>query len=245
MDLQNFTTDAIMGEVKRRAVCATKPKMNVILVGPPGAGKGTQAPAIAEDLCICHLATGDMLRDAVSRGTELGKKAKDVMAAGGLVDDELVIGLFKENMSAPACLNGMLLDGFPRTTVQAEKLDSMMTAQGKSIDRVIEFKVDDEILIERVEGRRIHKASGRSYHVKFNPPKIEGKDDQTGDALMQRPDDNKESLVKRMSAYHKQTESILGFYQQQNKLFTVNAMEHMSTVKSSIFAGLYDKKNFS
>lgn len=212
MDLRNASTDDIMAEVKRRAVCATKPKMNVILVGPPGAGKGTQAPAIADDLCICHLATGDMLRDAVARGTELGKKAKDVMAAGGLVDDELVIGLFKENMSSPACLNGMLLDGFPRTTVQAEKLDSMMKDSGKNIDKVIEFKVDDEILIERIEGRRIHKASGRSYHVKFNPPKVEGKDDITGEPLIQRPDDNKESLVKRMGAYHTQTTPILNFY---------------------------------
>mgnify|MGYP000879878904 CR=1 FL=1 len=118
-----------------------------------------------------------MLRDAVSKGTELGKVAKDVMARGELVSDELVIGLFKENMNQPECERGMLLDGFPRTTVQAEKLDKMFAEQGKKIDRVIEFKVNDDILVERIEGRRIHAASGRSYHVRFNPPKVEGKDD--------------------------------------------------------------------
>lgn len=202
MDLRNVSTDDIMAEVKRRAICATKPKMNVIMVGPPGSGKGTQGPTIRDDLCICHLATGDLLRDAISKGTELGKKAKDVMAAGGLVDDELVIGLFKDSMNQPECERGMLLDGFPRTTVQAEKLDAMFKQSGKSIDKVVEFKVDENVLAERIEGRRIHKASGRSYHVKFNPPKVEGKDDITGEPLYQRPDDNREALGKRMSAYY-------------------------------------------
>ena len=173
------------------------------MVGPPGAGKGTQGPIIKDDLCICHLATGDMLRDAVSKGTEIGKVAKDVMARGELVSDELVISLFKENMNTPECERGMLLDGFPRTTVQAEKLDSMFKEQGKTIDRVIEFKVDEEVLGERIEGRRIHKPSGRSYHVKFNPPKVEGKDDITGEALIHRPDDTREALAKRMVSYNK------------------------------------------
>ena len=143
-----------------------------------------------------------MLRDAVSKGTELGKVAKDVMARGELVSDELVIGLFKENMNQPECERGMLLDGFPRTTVQAEKLDKMFAEQGKKIDRVIEFKVNDDILVEIIEGRRIHAASGRSYHVRFNPPKVEGKDDITGEPLMQRKDDTKEALVTRLTAYH-------------------------------------------
>ena len=172
------------------------------MVGPPGAGKGTQGPFIKDSLCLCHLATGDMLRDAVAKGTELGKKAKDVMARGELVSDELVIGLFKENMSQPECERGMLLDGFPRTTVQAEKLDAMFKESGKKIDKVVEFKVDDEILVERIEGRRIHKASGRSYHVKFNPPKVPGKDDITGEDLIHRPDDTREALTTRMKAYH-------------------------------------------
>ena len=183
-DLRNIKLDDLFEEIKRRSICMSKPKMNIIMVGPPGSGKGTQGPIIKDDLCLCHLATGDLLRDAVAKGTPLGMQAKDVMASGGLVSDELVIGLFKDSMNSPECERGLLLDGFPRTTVQAEKLDSMFKEQGKTIDKVIEFKVDDEILVERIEGRRIHKASGRSYHVKFNPPKVEGKDDLTGDSLM-------------------------------------------------------------
>lgn len=240
--LRNYKLDDLFEEIKRRSICMSKPKMNIIMVGPPGSGKGTQGPIIKDDLCICHLATGDLLRDAVSKGTELGKKAKGIMAAGGLVDDELVIGLFKDSMNQPECERGMLLDGFPRTTVQAEKLDAMFKESGKTIDKVIEFKVDDEILVERIEGRRIHKASGRSYHVKFNPPKVAGKDDVTGEDLMQRPDDNKEALVSRMTAYHEQTSPILEYYKQKNVLFTINAMGKMPQVKSDIHAGLFDQK---
>jgi adenylate kinase len=201
-DLRNVKLDTLFEEIKRRAVCMSKPAMNVIMVGPPGAGKGTQGPIIKDEMCLCHLATGDLLRDAVSKGTPLGVQAKDVMARGELVSDELVINLFKESMNQPECERGMLLDGFPRTTVQAEKLDLMFKAEGKKIDKVIEFKVDDAALVERIEGRRIHKASGRSYHVKFNPPKVEGKDDVTGEPLMQRADDTKEALVKRLEGYH-------------------------------------------
>ena len=161
---------------------------------------------------MCHLATGDILRNAIAKGTEIGKKAKDVMARGELVSDEIVIDLFKENMVKPECEYGMLLDGFPRTTVQAEKLDAMFKAAGKKIDKVIEFKVDDDVLVERIEGRRIHKASGRSYHTKFNPPKVEGVDDLTGESLYHRPDDTKDALVKRMSSYHESTLPILSYY---------------------------------
>jgi adenylate kinase len=182
-----------------------------------------------------------MLRDAVSKGTELGKVAKDVMARGELVSDELVIGLFHENMNNTECERGMLLDGFPRTVVQAKKLDSMFAAEGKIVDRVVEFKVNDEVLVERIEGRRIHKNSGRSYHVKFNPPKVEGIDDVTGEPLMQRADDTKEALVKRLDAYHTQTTPILGFYKEQNKLISVDAMQKMDRVGADIFKGLYEK----
>ena len=240
MDLRNVKLDDLMAEVKRRALCQTKPRMNIIMVGPPGAGKGTQGPAIKDELCICHLATGDMLRDAVAAGTELGKQAKDVMARGELVSDELVIGLFKENMSNPECERGMLLDGFPRTTVQAEKLDAMFQEQGKKVDKVIEFAVNDEILIERIEGRRIHKNSGRSYHVKFNPPRVEGKDDITGEPLIQRPDDNREALSTRLNAYHTQTTPILDYYRKQNKLISVDAMQKMDIVRNDIFKGLFE-----
>lgn len=210
------------------------------MVGPPGAGKGTQGPIIKDDLCICHLATGDMLRDAVSRGTPTGKIAKDVMARGELVSDELVISLFKDNMATPECERGMLLDGFPRTTVQAEKLDSMFKEQGKTIDKVIEFKVDEDVLAERIEGRRIHKASGRSYHVKFNPPKQEGIDDVTGEPLMHRADDTREALTKRMASYNKQTSPILEYYQKRNLLFTINGTAPMKTVQQDIHNGLFE-----
>lgn len=154
------------------------------MIGPPGSGKGTQAPQIKDDLCLCHLATGDMLRDAVAAGTELGKKAKEIMDRGDLVSDEIVIGLIDNAMNQPECERGLLLDGFPRTAVQAEKLDDMLSNKNKKIDRVLEFKVNDEILIERIEGRRVHTPSGRSYHTKFNPPKVEGVDDITGEPLI-------------------------------------------------------------
>ncbi len=211
-NLRNFKIEDLLGEIKRRQECQNKPRQNIVLIGPPGSGKGTQAPRIRDDLCLCHLATGDMLRDAIAAGTELGLKAKSIMDRGELVPDEVVIGLIDDASKNPECERGLLLDGFPRTAVQAEKLDSMLGSRNQKINKAIEFKVNDDILVERVEGRRIHPASGRSYHVKFNPPKVEGKDDFTGEALIQRKDDNAEVLRKRMQAYHTQTAPILAYY---------------------------------
>ena len=202
MNLKNIRLDDLFGEIKRRYECSKKPSMNIVLIGPPGSGKGTQAPRIKDDLCLCHLATGDMLRDAVAQGSELGLKAKEIMNRGELVPDELVIGLIESAMQQPECERGVLLDGFPRTGVQAEKLDSMLVSKGTKVHKAIEFKVDDSILIERIEGRRVHLASGRSYHLKFNPPKAEGVDDITGEPLIHRKDDTAEVLEKRMNAYH-------------------------------------------
>ena len=182
-----------------------------------------------------------MLRDAVSKGTPTGKIAKDVMARGELVSDELVIDLVKDNMGGAECERGILLDGFPRTTVQAEKLDKMFKEQGKTLDQVIEFNVDENVLGERIEGRRIHKPSGRSYHLKFNPPKVAGKDDITGEDLIHRPDDTLAALTKRMQGYHKETSPILEYYKKQNILFTINATASMSDVKAQIHDGLYKK----
>jgi adenylate kinase len=210
--LRNFKIEDLLAEVKRRQECSNKPRQNIVLIGPPGSGKGTQAPRIRDDLCLCHLATGDMLRDAIAQGTELGLKAKAIMDRGELVPDEVVIGLIDDASKNPECERGLLLDGFPRTAVQAEKLDSMLGSRSQKINKAIEFKVNDDILVERVEGRRIHPASGRSYHVKFNPPKVSGKDDQTGEDLIQRKDDNAEVLRKRMQAYHSQTAPILNYY---------------------------------
>ena len=156
MNLRNVNFNDLFSEVKRRYECTKRPAMNVIMVGPPGSGKCTQGPKIKDDLCICHLATGDMLRDAVKAGTELGKQADGIMKRGELVPDDLVIGLINDNLSNPECERGVLLDGFPRTVAQAEKLDLMFESRKMNIDRVLEFKVDEEVLAERVEGRRIH-----------------------------------------------------------------------------------------
>jgi len=229
-NLRNISFADLFGEVKRRYECTKKPAQNIILIGPAGSGKGTQAPRIKDDLCLCHLATGDMLRDAVAAGTELGKKAKSIMEAGQLVPDELVINLISENLSNPECERGVLLDGFPRTAVQAEKLDDMFKSKKMQVDRVLEFKVNDDILVERIEGRRIHMASGRSYHTKFNPPKVDGKDDITGEPLIQRKDDTKEALEKRMLSYHSQTAPILDYYKARNILTTLDAMASIGTV---------------
>jgi len=230
-NLRNVSFDNLFGEVKRRYECTKKPALNIILIGPAGSGKGTQAPAIKDNLCLCHLATGDMLRDAVKTGTPLGKQAEGIMAAGQLVPDELVINLIQDNLKNPECERGVLLDGFPRTNVQAEKLDEMFAAHKMHIDRVVEFKVDEDVLVERVEGRRIHQASGRSYHVKFNPPKVEDIDDITGEPLMHRKDDTAEALHKRMASYHTQTAPILDYYRSRNILHSLNATAPISNVR--------------
>ena len=163
------------------------------------------------------------------------------MKAGQLVPDELVIGLISDNMDNPECERGVLLDGFPRNVAQAEKLDQMFDARKMKIDKVLEFKVDENLLAERVEGRRIHKASGRSYHLKFNPPKVEGKDDVTGEDLYHRPDDTREALAKRMDSYHKQTAPILDYYKSRNSLSTLDDSKSIAEVSSQIDSALAKK----
>lgn len=184
--------------------------MRLILLGAPGAGKGTQATFIKEKYGIPQISTGDMLRAAVKAGTELGIAAKKVMDAGGLVSDDIIIGLVKDRLKQPDCSKGYLFDGFPRTIPQA---DAMKEA-GVAIDYVLEIDVPDEAIIERMSGRRVHPASGRTYHVKFNPPKVEGKDDATGEDLIQRDDDKEDTVKKRLSVYHEQTEVLVGYYNQ-------------------------------
>jgi adenylate kinase len=182
--------------------------MRLILLGPPGAGKGTQATFIKEKYNIPQISTGDMLRAAVKAGTPLGVAAKKVMDSGGLVSDDIIIGLVKDRLKQPDCQKGYLFDGFPRTIPQA---DAMKEA-GVAIDYVLEIDVPDEAIIERMSGRRVHPASGRTYHVKFNPPKVEGKDDATGEELIQRDDDKEETVKKRLSVYHDQTEVLVDYY---------------------------------
>jgi adenylate kinase len=182
--------------------------MRLILLGAPGAGKGTQANFIKEKFNIPQISTGDMLRAAVKAGTPLGLAAKKVMDAGGLVSDDIIIGLVKDRLKEADCANGYLFDGFPRTIPQA---DAMKEA-GVAIDYVLEIDVPDEAIIERMSGRRVHQTSGRTYHVKFNPPKVAGKDDVTGEELIQRDDDKEDTVRKRLAVYHDQTEVLVDYY---------------------------------
>lgn len=182
--------------------------MRLILLGGPGAGKGTQANYIKENYQIPQISTGDMLRAAVKAGTELGLKAKSYMDSGGLVPDDVIIGLVKERIKESDCAKGFLFDGFPRTIPQA---DAMKEA-GVPIDAVVDINVPDEEIIKRMSGRRAHLASGRTYHIIFNPPKVEGKDDVTGEPLVQRDDDKEETVRKRLEVYHDQTEPLIGYY---------------------------------
>jgi adenylate kinase len=182
--------------------------MRLILLGAPGAGKGTQANFIKEKFNIPQISTGDMLRAAIKAGTPLGMEAKKVMDAGGLVSDDIMIGLVKERLKEPDTANGYLFDGFPRTIAQADA----MKDNGINVDYVLEIDVPDESIVERMSGRRSHPASGRVYHTKFNPPKVEGVDDVTGEPLVQRDDDKAETVQKRLGVYHDQTEVLLGYY---------------------------------
>jgi adenylate kinase len=182
--------------------------VKIILLGPPGAGKGTQAYNIKNAFAIPQISTGDMLRAAVKEGTPLGIQAKKVMDAGELVSDDLILGLVKERITRDDCRNGYLFDGFPRTIAQAEG----MKAEGIDIDVVVELQLDDSEIIKRMSGRRIHPGSGRSYHVIFNPPKVENTDDETGEPLVQRDDDKEETVRKRLEIYHSQTSPLIKYY---------------------------------
>jgi len=201
--------------------------MRIILLGSPGSGKGTQAQFITEKYAIPQISTGDMLRAAVREGTPLGVEAKKVMDAGGLVSDNIILGLIKERIAQPDCANGYLLDGFPRTIAQAEGLDAM----GVSIDHVIEIVVADEEIVKRMAGRRVHLQSGRTYHVEFNPPKVEGVDDVTGEPLIQRDDDKEETVRKRLSVYHEQTKPLVGYYSAPGRPVTFNSIAGVGSVE--------------
>jgi adenylate kinase len=192
--------------------------MRVILLGGPGSGKGTQAQFIAEKFGIPQISTGDMLRAAVRAGTPLGLEAKKIMDAGQLVSDAIILGLIQERIHADDCRNGFLLDGFPRTIAQADGLEAM----GAGLDHVLEIAVDDEEIIKRLSGRRVHPGSGRSYHILFNPPRRDGLDDETGEPLAQREDDKEETVRKRLAVYHEQTKPLIGYYQGKAKAGLLN-----------------------
>ena len=238
--------------------------------GPPGCGKGTQSPLIKKDHCLCHLATGDMLREAVQQGTEMGKRAKAAMESGALVSDDIVVGIIADAVKKTECRNGFILDGFPRTVAQAEMLDSMLQKvpdvcprsprivhcpsprpaprrpttvrlvlratlqRGVAIDRVLNFQIPDQVLVERITGRWIHPASGRSYHEKFAPPKQAGLDDVTGEPLVRRKDDNAETLKSRLDAFHKQTQPVIEHYKRKNAVADLNANKPFGDVSDQI-----------
>ena len=218
--------------MQRRINCSEKPEKRTIFFGPPGAGKGTQAPKIKDEYCLCHLSTGDMLRDAVKAGTEMGKKAKAVMDAGKLVSDDIVAGIVAEAIKGDDCAHGFILDGFPRTVPQAKILDGLLKKMNISIDKVINLKIDDDLLIKRVTGRLIHPASGRAYNIYFNPPKVAGKDDITGEDLIKRGDDTEEKLKTRLNEFHAKTTPVLDYY--SSKVANINADNDMDIITQQI-----------
>lgn len=215
--------------------------MNIILLGPPGAGKGTQATNVCKKYAIPQISTGDMLRAAVKAGTPLGVEAKKVMDAGGLVSDDIIIGLVKQRIQQDDCENGFLFDGFPRTIAQAETLKN----DGVKIDFVVEIQVPNADIITRMSGRRAHLASGRTYHIIFNPPKVEGKDDITGEDLVQRADDSQDTVKSRLDVYHQQTQPLVDYYQSwmntdanAPKYGVANGVGSLDEVKDRVYANL-------
>ncbi|OMH84468.1 Adenylate kinase [Zancudomyces culisetae] len=211
--------------------------LRTVIMGPPGSGKGTQGPELAKKFCACHLATGDMLRAAITSGSKLGKEAKKVMDAGGLVSDDIMVNMIRENIETnEECKNGFVLDGFPRTVVQAQKLDEMLEERKTPLDSAVELVIDDELLVARVTGRLIHPASGRSYHTIFHPPKVPNKDDVTGEPLIHRSDDNEETLRKRLLTYHEVTRPVAQYYAKRGILSQVDAAQSKAVVWSALMA---------
>tara|TARA_B110000196_G_C21007315_1_gene596042 strand:+ start:153 stop:797 length:645 start_codon:yes stop_codon:yes gene_type:complete len=209
--------------------------MNILLLGPPGGGKGTQAKFLIEKLNIPQISTGDMLRAHVNNRTDLGVEAQSYMNSGSLVPDEVILGMMEVRLNKLDCKNGYILDGFPRTIPQAKGLDSLLKELNQSLDFVIVIEVNDDIIVNRMGGRRVHEASGRVYHIKFNPPKVENMDDETGEELLIRPDDEESTVRKRLEVYHTETSPLINFYQLQELVYKVNGQTDIDIVSNSIY----------
>ncbi|MFP1627527.1 adenylate kinase [Streptomyces sp. 5K101] len=217
--------------------------MRIVLVGPPGAGKGTQAAYLAKNLSIPHISTGDLFRANISQGTELGKQAKAYMDAGNLVPDEVTIGMAKDRMSQPDAVNGFLLDGFPRNVGQAEALDEMLQGEGVELDAVLDLEVPEDEVVKRIAGRRVcRNDSAHVFHVTYTPPKAEGVCDECGGELYQRDDDSEETVRKRLEVYHTQTEPIIDYYKAQGLVVTISALGKVADVTARAMEALQQDK---
>ena len=214
--------------------------MKILLIGPPGGGKGTQAKKLVSKFNIPQISTGDILRSHVKEMTALGKEAKHAMNNGELVPDDIILNMMKDRLTQTDCLNGYILDGFPRTIPQAKGLDEILNKLDSPLDNVIVIEVDDRVIIERMSGRRVHSSSGRIYHIKYDPPNIENIDDITGDTLIIRPDDIKETVEKRLMIYHDLTSPLIKFYSKKNQLIRVDGSKDIEDVFSSILKSLND-----
>ena len=214
--------------------------MKILLIGPPGGGKGTQAKKLVSKFNIPQISTGDILRSHVKKMTALGKEAKHAMNNGELVPDDIILNMMKDRLTQTDCLNGYILDGFPRTIPQAKGLDKILNKLDSPLDNVIVIQVDDRIIVERMSGRRVHSSSGRIYHIKYDPPNIENIDDITGDTLIIRPDDIKETVEKRLMIYHDLTSPLIKFYSKKNQLIKIDGSKDIEDVFSSILKSLND-----
>jgi len=234
MDLSRATIEDLKKELKRREQCEKMPKKNIILLGPPGSGKGTQSGKIINDFCYCQLSTGDLLREHVAKKTPQGIKAKEAMDKGQLVSDEIVNSILLSAIRSPQCNRGIIFDGYPRNSEQAEALSNLLQSENKQIDKVIELKINEEELFDRIEGRRVHLPSGRVYNIKSNPPKQEGRDDVTGEPLIHRDDDKREVMKSRIDVYNKKTAPVADYYSKKGNLVSLDAMRAIDQVYAEL-----------